>query len=148
MQAGLAAVLMIDDHEPDVVYTRIMLQRCGRFGRLEHLESAEEALALFEGYELARIEHPWFPPLVILLDINMPRMNGFEFLERFERIAITLRERGEEPSVVVMLSSSGARVERERAAAFESVKDFVVKPITVDKAIRLADSLGLGSASP
>ncbi len=133
---------MIDDHVPDVVYTQIMLERSGRYGPVGHLDSGEAALELFEAYETARLHHPWFPPLVILLDINMPRMDGFEFLERFAEIADALARRGEVPSVIVMLTSSTAERDRRRVAAYGTVKQFISKPITVDAARQLADTLG------
>jgi CheY-like chemotaxis protein len=65
-------------------------------------------------------------PDVIFLDINMPRMNGFEFLAAAQDLlgAAAL------PPVVMMLTTSLDPRDRVRASAFAAVKSYINKPLT------------------
>lgn len=64
-----------------------------------------------------------FPDL-ILLDINMPVMNGFEFLENYQK------EGFEGQSKIVMYTSSIRESEKKYSLQFKDVCDFVNKPIS------------------
>ena len=65
-----------------------------------------------------------FPPIVIFLDINMPILNGFEFLDEFD----VLRKRLELKACVIMMYSSSERQEdKDKAAKFDFVQDFLIK---------------------
>ncbi len=133
--------MVVDDYEPDVRYAALMLKRSGRFTHVMSVAAADEALRLYESYQTARVDHPdAFPPLVMLLDINMPRMSGFEFLEAYQSLLPSLPEEAR-TAIVIMLSSSMNEADRSRADAFDVVHDFVTKPLTVEKAHAIADSI-------
>lgn len=135
------STLIIDDSEGDVLFAKLMLKRSGRYRHVDYTHGGESALELFLEYEKARAKNPEaFPPSVVFLDINMPRMTGFEFLEELSKLQESTPEL--EPTVVLMLSSSGESCDRERAAEFSCVRDFVVKPLSVDRAIEIADRFG------
>jgi len=123
-------VLLVDDSEPDRLFSTIVLGRSGRPLEVREFESAADALA-----ELATAPQP---PTIILLDINMPGMDGFDFLRAFEQLPEE-RRRG---TSVVMLSSSSLDSDRDRALSHASVKDYVVKPLSVQQARSLADRFG------
>lgn len=79
-------------------------------------ESVEEALAILQDET-----HPF--PEVIYVDLNMPVLNGFDFIESFESGFMS-----EHPeSRLFMLSSSLREEDRLKALEYESVKDFVSK---------------------
>ncbi|MEI8074256.1 MAG: response regulator [Bacteroidota bacterium] len=67
-------------------------------------------------------------PLLILLDINMPEMDGWEFLEEFNQLPKSVIEECK----VVMHSSSIDPRDMEKAKTFSSVKDFISKPLTAE----------------
>ncbi len=111
-------ILMIDDNEDDLLFTRIALTRCGVDYDIKAHIKAQDALDELRCTPDHGVD-------LILLDINMPVMNGFDFLEAFE--ALTPEQRG--PAVVVLLSSSRDAIDRERAARFDSVRGFMTKPL-------------------
>lgn len=68
-------------------------------------------------------------PDVILLDINMPVMNGWEFIEAFRKIKPTLPKE----IMLYVVSSSVDRQDVEKAKSFTSVNDYLMKPLTVSQ---------------
>ena len=75
------------------------------------------------------------PPKIVFLDINMPLMDGWEFLEEFERLPEPTRNK----CYVIMLTSSIDTSDIERARRYSSVIEFVSKPLTKDK-LKLLES--------
>jgi len=66
--------------------------------------------------------------LVLLLDINMPDITGWDFLDEFERLSNQVKS---QVSVFILSSSVDSR-DKERAAANLMVKRFMSKPLTVE----------------
>lgn len=65
-----------------------------------------------------------YPPLIVFLDVNMPKLNGFQFLEGFEKA----RAKHDLSAVVVMMfSTSSSQEDKELALNYEYVKDYLVK---------------------
>lgn len=123
-------VMLVDDSEPDRLFASIVLGRSGCPLEVREFESAPDALAA-----LATAPKP---PAIILLDINMPGMDGFAFLRAFEQLPEDRRC----GTSVVMLSSSPLDSDRERALSHAAVKDYVVKPLSVQQARSLAERFG------
>lgn len=124
-------VLMVDDNENDLLFTRIALQRSGVDFDVQAFERARDALDMLSSGAHHGID-------LILLDINMPVMDGFAFLQAFE--ALPEDQRGH--AVVVMLSSSSDPSDRSRAAAHASVRGFLSKPLDKDAAAGLTRLIG------
>ena len=71
-------------------------------------------------------------PDVIFLDIRMPRMDGFEFLENLARMDLC-------PNVkIVMLTSSTRLEDRKKALAYNEVVDYIEKPLTEELIKKIA----------
>ncbi len=68
-------------------------------------------------------------PDIIILDINMPVMDGWEFLEEF----IPLQPKLGKQVIIYMVSSSIDKHDIEKAKQISAVSDYIVKPITEDK---------------
>ena len=119
-------VVLIDDSEPDLLFSTLMVERSGAARAVQAFDSAREALAWLDSPEAHDVD-------LILLDINMPGMDGFEFLREFEA-----RSPGSAAPPIVMLTSSPDPDDQRRAQAHASVRGYLVKPITLDVARDLA----------
>ncbi|HLP34171.1 MAG TPA: response regulator [Bacteroidia bacterium] len=76
-------------------------------------------------------------PEIILLDLNMPVMDGWEFLEEFT----LLKPRLEKTITIYVVSSSIAPSDIQRAEAINEVTDYIIKPITTEKLLDMLKSL-------
>jgi CheY-like chemotaxis protein len=83
------------------------------------------------------IGHPELLPEVILLDLSMPVMDGWEFLEKY----LLLKPRVGKTIHIYVVSSSINPADVERAKNISDVTDYVVKPISKEKLINLLKNL-------
>lgn len=141
------SLLVIDDNPEDVEFCKIIAERSGRYNYVFSAADGQEAIELFRDYEESQKAHSrHFPPQVILLDINMPRMTGYEFMEAFERMRDEIRRQGREPAIVMVLSSSNDPQDRARVSEFKKVNHYWVKPLTIELAIQIAEEFGSESS--
>jgi CheY-like chemotaxis protein len=73
---------------------------------------------------------------VLLLDINMPVMSGWEFLERFDNLKDDVKKLFK----IFILSSSVDPRDKQRSYANKNVKAFMVKPLVKDNVVEILDS--------
>ncbi len=120
-------VLVVDDSAADQFITKRLLATFDSSIAVLQAYDGDEALRLLD--TLAK------SPDLILLDINMPAMNGHEFLEEY-----TSREM--QAAVVVMLTSSDQESDRERALAHKCVRRYIIKPLEVSDLEALLAAVG------
>ena len=65
-----------------------------------------------------------FPPNILFLDINMPRVNGFEFLERYTQLKNQFAELN---PCILMFTSSASEIDKQKAFSFDSVCGYIEK---------------------
>lgn len=68
-------------------------------------------------------------PDIILLDINMPVMDGWDFMEEF----VKLNPSAKNKVTIYMISSSVNEEDVNKAHSYSEISDYIVKPITVEK---------------
>jgi CheY-like chemotaxis protein len=87
------------------------------------------------GFEYIQSEFSKLPDTtaLLLLDINMPIMSGWEFLELFDNLSYMIKDRVR----ICILSSSIDDRDKERSYANKNVADFLVKPLTDKDIIRI-----------
>lgn len=118
-------VVIVDDEETDRYIARRRLSRTGEFDPVYEASTGAEFLeAFFNGHKAGDTGDA---ALVVLMDINMPMMSGFETIEEVER----RMQAGRGPGSVdiLMFSSSDSPSDRARAATLASVKGYIVKPL-------------------
>ena len=117
----LKKVLVIDDDEVTCFLHSNLLEEMGVCEEIHCIHDAEEALV----YIQEGIERQIYPDL-ILLDLNMSGMDGFEFLESLR----TLKSEEISKLNIVMLSATLSRKQKEAAASFEDLlKGCFLKPL-------------------
>jgi CheY-like chemotaxis protein len=117
---GFKKILLVDD---DIITITI----CERLMKIGNF--ADEVIARSDGQQAREylLENILSPPEIILLDLHMSIMSGWEFLEWYEKWTASL---GSYPPVYV-LSSSLSREDSKRSQAYEQVKGYIVKPMTI-----------------
>ncbi len=122
----LYMICLIDDDQIFHITSRRLLQRAGYTGEILSFTSAEEAIQYFKklnGEAPKQIQG-------ILLDIHMPLMDGWEFIENCQSLAL--------PEVpIYLVSSSTDERDRLRAANLPRVKGFFSKPLDAQKIVSL-----------
>lgn len=110
-----ARILVVDDEPVNLRLVERMLS----LGGYEHVELINDSRNALDAYQRARCD-------LILLDINMPGMNGFEVLEAFNAIEDTLKP------PVVMLTAQHDKEHRLKALSL-GARDFITKPFDRDE---------------
>ena len=115
-------ILLVDDNEHDNFFHERVIKANGAANYVVAKQSGKEALEFLRGKE----QHPEMHPDLIFLDINMPGMNGWDFLEEYTGLDASLKSR----VVVVMLTTSEDPEAFRKAKTFGILSDFKTKPLT------------------
>jgi CheY-like chemotaxis protein len=129
-ETGPASILLAEDEETDVVMFRLALKRAGLFFRLIIMRDGQEAIDYLVSQEQGpdRADHPL--PSLIILDLKMPRMTGFDVLAWL----------GSRPNLraipAVILSSSSYPQDIQRAAQL-GAREYYIKPHSVGELVKV-----------
>ncbi len=127
-----AVILLAEDNDNDVELTKLGFQRAKFAVQLHHVANGEDCMA-FLRKEGRYADAP--TPDIILLDLNMPRMDGLEVLQEINKDD-RLRH-----LVTVMLTSSKADEDVIRSYKLRC-NSYLVKPINFDAFAKMIESLG------
>ena len=116
------AMLIDDDEESNFVNNWIIKQSFAK--DIMVLSSAQNALEYLKTHSDS-VEQL---PDVIFLDIRMPLMDGFEFLEEFNKLSDTVRNKCK----IIVLSSSFDKRDYDKVMNNEYVHQYLIKPLSMD----------------
>ena len=118
MKKRLKCIMLIDDDADDNYYHQVILKKMDITDHIEVAESGPEAL------DYLRKEGQ--VPDIIFLDINMPGMSGWDFLDEYKK----LDTREKTKVIIVMLTTSISPADREKADKMPEITSFQSKPMT------------------
>lgn len=126
--------ISIDDDEYNNALCRIIVKRTLKEAEIETFISAEEALD-----SLSRLNNNHVASLltIVFLDINMPSMNSWEFLESFHSLDEEIKNKVR----ICILSSSVDLRDKKRAEDHPDVFKYLVKPFTPNMVLELVETL-------
>ena len=122
-------VCLIDD---DSVYSFLMQRMIEQTQMVEKVDIFSNGLAALK-FLIEHAARPEKLPGAILLDLNMPVMDGWEFLDEFASLKPQLKKRID----IFIVTSSSAPLDVHRARSIEEVTDFLIKPITREMLINV-----------
>ncbi len=136
MNNTVTCSLLIDDDKATNFYNRYLLLKHEAFKTVKTIQVAKEALDYLKNSD----RQLNVKPELIFLDINMPFMNGWEFLKEFAQLEKEIIE----DITLVMLSTSNDPNDLEKAVNNKYVHDYINKPLThriIDKILQKHFSL-------
>jgi CheY-like chemotaxis protein len=120
------AVMLIDDNEIDNLINQKMIEAANISEHIFTHSGAKSAIEFLKNIEKVGEDARHVLPEVIFLDIDMPLMDGFQFLDEFDK----LTEATKEHCKIVMLTSSINPQDVNKSHKYSAVKQYINKPLT------------------
>lgn len=125
-QARHSSVMLIDDNEIDNFINMKMIEGSGFASNVLVHTGSRSALELLNNYARTESLPEEMKPGIIFLDINMPILDGFMFMEEFKKLKPAFRDK----TKVIMLTSSINPNDAEKANKDPMIAGFINKPLT------------------
>ncbi len=122
-------LVFIDDDEAINFLHELVVKKSGLCERYKFFTKAEDALVFFADLDSNET------PSAIFIDINMPKIDGWEFLKRYTKLNLL------ETPIVIMLTTSLNPSDRQKAEANPLVYQFLNKPIKKEHLSQLLEKL-------
>lgn len=129
----IAHILLVEDDSLDVMNVERTLKKINAEHRLFVARNGQEALDLLRGVKQEKIDPL---PSLIMLDINMPKMNGIEFLSE-------LRQDEELKHIKVFIMTTSNEDSDRQLSSEMGVSGYIVKPLKFNNPTSSKDSFNL-----
>lgn len=124
MTKKVNCIMLIDDNPDDNFFHKRAITKSGMADHVLIMQTAMEALDYFSQHN----EADWVSPDLVFLDINMPGMTGWEFLEEYDKLALS----DDHHVIVVMLTTSENPDDIIKAGGIRHVSSYYTKPLTAE----------------
>jgi CheY-like chemotaxis protein len=128
------SMCLVDDDEVFTFLTKIIIEETNRVKNVRVFANGLKAMLFLED---ALEREPENIPDIILLDINMPIMDGWEFLESYLLLAPKIKKK----VTIYVVSSSISYYDVEKAKSISEVTDYFIKPVTKEMFIEMFDNV-------
>ena len=125
-------VMLIDDNEIDNLINQKMIEASAITENIYTHTGAKSAIEFLRNMEELEVADQVLPDL-IFLDIDMPLMDGFQFLDEFEKLSNVAKKKCK----IVMLTSSINPQDFSRSKKYEAVKMYLNKPLSNESILKL-----------
>jgi CheY-like chemotaxis protein len=127
-----AVILLVEDRADDILLIQRAFQRAGVKNPMVVTRNGDEAIEYLSGQGMFRNRAEYPLPWLILLDLKMPRIDGFEVLK-------WVRSQPELRRIVVVVLTSSEEIPDVNRAYDLGANSFMVKPLDFDNTVHLAD---------
>jgi CheY-like chemotaxis protein len=128
------SVMLIDDNDIDNLINQKMIEAASICENIFTHSGARSAIEFLKNLEKIAKSVPDIMPEIIFLDIDMPLMDGFQFLDQFDKLTAETKRRCQ----IVMLTSSINPQDMNKARNYTYVKKYINKPLTQDELKKLS----------
>ncbi len=124
---------IVDDDDIFIYLTTKTIEQTNLVEQIKVFKNGTAAIKFLK----ENTSNPELLPEIILLDLNMPIMDGWQFLEEF----ILLKPKIGKKITIYIITSSISPHDMEKAKGITEVSDFIIKPVTKEKFVELLNKI-------